>query len=125
MKEIIATKDAPEALGPYSQATAHNGTLYISGQIPIDPATGELCTGSFAEQTTRSMKNVIAIARAAGADAGNILKTTILLTDIGAFAEVNEAYAKFFSENPPARACYQVAALPKGANVEIEAVCAL
>jgi len=125
MKKIISTPNAPAAIGPYSQGTVYNGTLYVSGQLPIDPATGELVTGNIGEATRVAMENVTAIVTAAGGHMKNMLKTTILLTDMADFAAVNEAYAKFFPENPPARACYQVCALPKGAQVEIEAVCGL
>jgi len=125
MKKIINTKNAPAAIGPYSQATVHNNVIYISGQLPINPATGELLTGDISAQTTLTLQNMQAIVEAAGSNMQNILKTTILLTDLANFTAVNEAYAKFFPDNPPARACYQVSALPKGADIEIEAICAV
>lgn len=124
MKEIIATEKAPAAIGPYSQAVKYNGVIYISGQLPIDMATGELCRGTMAEQTTCIMNNATEILKTAGSDMSKVLKTTILITDLAAFGEVNEAYGKFFTSEPPARACYQVAALPKGAQIEIEFICA-
>ena len=125
MKKTVNTTQAPAAIGPYSQATVHNETLYISGQLPIDPANGELVTGDITTQTHQAMKNLSAIIEAAGSKMENVLKTTILLTDLGHFAQVNEAYAAYFSCEPPARICYQVSALPKGAQVEIDAICAL
>ena len=124
MKEIISTEKAPAAIGPYSQAVKYNGVIYISGQLPIDMKTGELCKGSMAEQTTCVMNNAAEIMKKAGSDMSKVVKTTILITDLGAFGEVNEAYGKFFDKEPPARACYQVAALPKGAQIEIEFICA-
>jgi len=125
MKKIVNTTNAPAAIGPYSQGTIHNNTLYISGQLPIDPTTGELVTGDIAAQTTQVMQNLKAITEAAGGKMENILKATILLTDMANFVTVNEAYAKFFPTEPPARICYQVTALPKGATVEIDAICGL
>ena len=125
MKKTVSTTNAPAAIGPYSQATIHNGVIYVSGQLPICPETGELSTGDVAEQTTLVMKNLAAIIEAAGSNMDNLLKATILLTDMGHFAQVNEAYVKFFTGAPPARICYQVCALPKGASVEIDAICAV
>lgn len=124
-KSIIATGAAPGAIGPYSQAVKTGNLVFISGQLPIDMATGELCTGSIAEQTRCCLRNAEAIAKAAGADLAGAVKTTVLLTDMADFAEVNGAYGEFFPAEPPARACYAVAALPKGARIEIEVVCAL
>ena len=125
MKKVIASKDAPGAIGPYSQANVHNGVIYVSGQLPLVPETGKLCTGDIGEQTTRVLKNIKAIVEEAGSNMGNILKCTVLLTDLGNFAKMNEAYGKFFPENPPARIAYQVSALPLGAEVEIDAICAV
>ena len=125
MKKIANTTNAPAAIGPYSQGTIHNNTLYISGQLPIDPTTGELVAGDITAQTNQAMQNLKAITEAGGGKMENILKTTILLTDLANFAAVNEAYAKFFPSEPPARMCYQVTALPKGAEVEIDAICGL
>ena len=123
-RAVVSTEKAPGAIGPYSQATVFGGVIYVSGQLPIDPATGELVEGDIGRQTTQVMNNIAAIVDAAGGSMDLLLKVTILLTDIGDFAQVNEAYTKFFPGAPPARICYQVCALPKGANVEIDAVCA-
>lgn len=123
MKKIIATEHAPAAIGPYSQAAEAAGTLYVSGQLPIDPETGEM-KASIEEQTERSLKNIQAIVEAAGLSMKDVVKTTVLLQDISDFGVVNDIYAKYFREECPARACYQVAALPKSALVEIEAVAA-
>ena len=123
MKKVIASKDAPGAIGPYSQANVHGGVIYVSGQLPLDPATGKLVEGDIGLQTTRVLDNVKAIVEEAGSSMANVLKCTVLLTDLGNFAKMNEAYGKFFPENPPARIAYQVSALPLGAEVEIDAVC--
>ena len=125
MKKVIASKNAPAAIGPYSQANVHNGVIYVSGQLPLDPTTGKLITGDIGEQTTQVLDNVKAIVEEAGSNMGNILKCTVLLKDIGNFVKMNEAYAKFFPENPPARIAYQVCAMPLGAEVEIDAICAV
>jgi len=125
MKKIVSTGNAPAAIGPYSQATVHNQTLYVSGQLPIDPTTGELVTGDIAEQTHQVMKNITAIVEAAGGKLENVLKATVLLTDLANFAAMNEVYGSYFPQSPPARICYQVVALPKGAIVEIDVVCAV
>lgn len=122
MKKIIATQQAPGAIGPYSQAVQAGDFLYISGQIPLDPATGELVAGDIAAQTKQSLQNIGAILKAAGMDYSNVVKTTVLLQSMGDFAAMNEVYAQFFSSDCPARAAFEVAALPKGAQVEIEAV---
>ena len=124
-KQTVSTNQAPAAIGPYSQATIHNQTLYISGQLPLDPGTGELVSEDIAEQTTQVIKNLAAIINSAGGTMENVLKATILLTDMANFATVNQVYATFFPTSPPARICYQVTALPKGAQVEIDAICAL
>lgn len=123
MHKIINTSKAPAAIGPYSQGVTYNGLIFLSGQLPIDPATGELCTGTMAEQTTQAMNNIAALLQEAGSDLTKVLKATLLVTDLAYFGEINEAYGKFFPENPPARVCYQVAALPKNAGIEIEVVC--
>ena len=122
MKKVICTKKAPLAIGPYSQATVHNGLIYVSGQLPIEPDSGELCTGDIAEQTNVVMNNLKAILDAAGSSMEKILKCTILLTDMAFFAKMNEAYGSFFESEPPARICYQVCALPKGAIIEIDCI---
>lgn len=125
MKKVIQTENAPAPIGPFSQAVAHNGTLYISGQLPIDPATGEIHGTDVKAQTQTVMQNLLAIVEAAGATPSDILKCTILLTDMGNFAAMNEVYGSYFTAEPPARICYQVSALPKGAIVEVDAIVAL
>lgn len=121
MKKVIATADAPKAVGPYSQALEVNGTLYVSGQIPVVPADGSV-PQTIEEQTRQSLKNVGAILAEAGMTYDNVVKTTVLLDDIANFKAMNEVYAEFFTQDKPARACYQVAALPLGVKVEIEAI---
>ena len=122
--KTISTQNAPAAIGPYSQGVAAGSMVFVSGQLPIVPETGELHTGSIGEQTAQSMRNIEAILAEAGCTLKDVVKTTIFLKDMGDFAEVNAAYGKFFTENPPARACVQVAKLPKDAPVEIEAIAA-
>ena len=119
---IINTQNAPAAIGPYSQATEFNGIIYVSGQLPIDPATGKLVEGDIKAMTRQSMNNIKAILEAAGSDLDKILKTTVLVKDLGSFGDVNAAYGEFFPGQAPARACFEVAGLPKGAMIEIEAV---
>lgn len=121
MKKIIATPEAPAAVGPYSQAVEANGTLYISGQLPIDPATKAMPEGIKA-QTAQSLKNIEAILRAAGYTKNDVVKSTVLLDRIADFSAMNEVYAEFYTENPPARVAFEVAALPMGALVEIETI---
>ena len=123
MKRIIATKQAPAAVGPYSQAVELNGTLYISGQLPIIPETGEMPEGIEA-QTRQSLTNIMSILKEAGLGPDNVAKACVLLNDINDFGAMNAVYAEFFPADKPARVCYQVAALPKGALVEIEATAA-
>ena len=125
MANAIHTDDAPRAIGPYSQAIEHGGTVYVSGQIPIDPATGELVEGGIEQQARRSLTNVRNILEAAGTGMDRVLRVSVLLADIADFAAMNDVYAEFFSEPYPARAAYGVAGLPKGALVEIEVVAAL
>lgn len=122
MKQPIATSAAPAAIGAYSQAIRAGEFLFVSGQLPIDPATGAFPSDDVVEQARRSLANVVAIVEAAGGTVASVVKTTVLLSDIGDFAAVNEEYAKVFASVPPARAAYQVAALPKGAKIEIEAI---
>ncbi len=124
MKKIISTKYAPADPVHYSQATEAGGLIFISGQLPIDPATGNMAPADVKIQTEAVIKNLEAILKAEGLTLENILKTTVLMTDLGQFAQMNETYAKFFAKNPPARAAVGVKALPKGALVEIEAVAA-
>lgn len=123
MKKIIASSSAPKAVGPYSQAVEANGMLFISGQLPLNPATSKMPEGIEA-QTRQSLENVCAILAEAGMDCTNVIKTTVLLSDIKNFAAMNAVYASYFTSDAPARACFQVAALPMGAMVEIEAVAA-
>jgi 2-iminobutanoate/2-iminopropanoate deaminase len=120
----ISTENAPAAIGPYSQAVSANGSLYISGQLPIDPATGNMLEGNIGDKTDQILKNASAIATAAGTTLASVVKTTIFLTDLGDFKEVNEAYAKHFTDSPPARSTVQVAALPLGSKIEIEFILA-
>ena len=122
MNKVLKTPDAPAAIGPYSQGILAGNTVYVSGQLPIVPATGELLRGSIANQTRQALGNIRAILAEAGCTLADVVKTTVLLRDIADFAEMNAAYAEFFPENAPARACFQVAALPKGAALEIECV---
>lgn len=122
MKKIIYTSEAPKAVGPYSQAVEANGTLFISGQIPIDPAIGKIVEGGIKEQTEQVMKNIGAILKAAGYSYSDVVKSTCLLNDMDNFAAMNEVYAKYYPDNPPARAAYGVVRLPLGAMVEIETI---
>jgi 2-iminobutanoate/2-iminopropanoate deaminase len=121
MKRIIASPAAPKAVGPYSQAVQCNGTLYISGQLPVDGATDAVAEGIEA-QTRQSLTNIGHILTEAGMGYGNVVKTTVLLSDIADFAAMNAVYAEFFEGDKPARVCYQVAALPLGVKVEIDAI---
>ena len=122
MNQTIHTDNAPAAIGPYSQAVKAGNTIYVSGQLPVDPATGEFAGDSIAEQTKQSLTNIKNILEKAGGGMENVVNTTVLLSDIGDFAAMNEVYATFFKEPFPARAAFQVAAIPKGAKVEIEAL---
>jgi 2-iminobutanoate/2-iminopropanoate deaminase len=125
-RQIVSSTEAPQAIGPYSQAVRSGELLFCSGQIPLDPVSGELVGGSVGEQTRRCLENLSAVCGAAGAALGDAVRLTIYLTDLGAFAEVNEAYGSFFAAvDPPARVTVGVAALPKGAQVEIDAIVAL
>lgn len=120
LKKQIQTNAAPAAIGPYSQAIHAGNFIFYSGQIPLDPETGALVAGGIAEQTRQVMANMRAVLYASGRNFTDVVKTTIYLTDLADFATVNEIYGEAFSEEPPARACVQVAALPKGAAVEID-----
>lgn len=124
MKRIIATEKAPRAMGPYSQAVEANGTLYIAGQVPLDPETMKVVDGGIQEQTMRVMKNIGAILEAAGYNFSNVVKCTCLLSEISNFKAMNEVYGQFFPENPPARAAFAVKDLPLGVLIEIEAIAA-
>lgn len=122
MRETISTDRAPAAIGPYSQAVRADGWVFASGQIPLDPATGQLVEGSIEEEATRTLDNLMAVLEAAGATAVGVVKATIYLTDMADFAAVNAVYARYFDDQPPARACVAVASLPKGVRIEIDAV---
>ena len=122
MKQIIATERAPQAIGPYSQAIVANGFVFASGQIPIDPATGQFVEGGIVEQTEQVLRNVSNLLEAAGTSLARVVKTTVFLADMNDFAAMNETYARFFGENPPARSTVQAARLPRDARVEIEVV---
>lgn len=122
--KVIATTEAPAAIGPYSQAVEINGFVYISGQLPIAPATGAYPQGGVKGQTRQSLENILAILREAGLGMCNVVKTTVLLADIADFALMNEVYTEFFSQPYPARSAFAVKTLPKGALVEIECVAA-
>lgn len=124
MKQVISTKAAPAAIGPYSQAIQVGNFVYTSGQIPIDPATGAFAEGGIKEQTRQSLTNVQAILREAGLDMSNIIKTTVFMADMNDFADMNSVYAEFFAEPYPARSAVAVKTLPKGALVEIEVIAA-
>lgn len=124
MRQIIATGRAPKAIGPYSQALVWQGVVFLSGQIPLDPATGQLVEGDIAVQTERVMENLKAVLEAAGSCLDQVLKTTVYLKDLADFPRMNEVYARYFPEQPPARATVEVARLPRDARIEIEAVAA-
>lgn len=123
MKKPIATKEAPAAIGPYAQANVFGNLVFTSGQIPLDPATGQLVEGDAAKQAEQSLKNIEAVLKAAGSSMDKVIKTLVFLKDMNDFAKVNEVYAAFFQEGSyPSRSAVEVAALPKGALVEIEAI---
>ncbi|MCG2725515.1 MAG: RidA family protein [Elusimicrobia bacterium] len=123
-KKIISTDLAPAAIGPYSQATEFHNLIFISGQLPINPATGEMLEADIEKQTRQCLVNMEAILKEAGLELSNVLKTTVLMTNLKQFAQMNAVYAEFFKENPPARAAFEVKALPKDSLVEIEAIAA-
>lgn len=122
IKKIISTPKAPAAIGPYSQAIRIGDFLYTSGQISLDPETMEMITGDIEVETEKVLKNIEAILKEDGLNLNNIIKTTVYLTDLSEFARMNQVYENFFTDTKPARACVQVAALPKGAKVEIDVV---
>jgi 2-iminobutanoate/2-iminopropanoate deaminase len=124
MKKIIKSENAPKSIGPYSQAVEINGMLFISGQIPLDPATSQVVEGGITEQTEQVMKNIGAILTEAGYTFADVVKSTCLLSDMNNFAAMNAVYGKYYTENPPARAAYGVVKLPLGALVEIETIAA-
>jgi 2-iminobutanoate/2-iminopropanoate deaminase len=125
MKEIISTSNAPSAIGPYSQAVKAGNLLFISGQVPLDPATGEVVEGDITVQTHRVLDNVKAILTEAGADFSNVVKTTVFLKDMNDFVPMNRVYAQYYPENCPARSAVQVGRLPKDVSVEIETIAVL
>ena len=122
MKKIISTDSAPKAIGPYSQAVVANGMAYLSGQIPLDPATNQLIPGGIVEQTERVLENLKAVLEACGASLATVVKTTVYLKDMAEFQAMNEVYARYFTENAPARATVQAAKLPRDVSVEIDAI---
>ena len=122
MRQIVQTKQAPDAIGPYSQAVVANGFVFTSGQIPIDPATGQFVSGGIAEQTQLVLKNLKAVLEAAGTDLQQVVKTTVYLADMQDFTAMNEVYATFFGAEPPSRSTVQAAGLPRDARVEIDVV---
>ncbi len=122
MKKVIATTNAPAAIGPYSQAIEYNGMVYASGQIPVNPATGEVESDNIEGQADQSLKNVGAILKEAGLDYSNVIKTTCFLADIADFAKFNEVYSRYFKEEAPARSCVAVKDLPKGVLCEVEVI---
>jgi 2-iminobutanoate/2-iminopropanoate deaminase len=121
-KTVISSSDAPEAIGPYSQAVGSGGFIFCSGQVGLDPASGELISTDVSEQTRQAMRNLEAVLSSAGAGFADVVKVTAYLTDLGDFTTFNEVYGEFFEDEPPARATVGVAALPKGAKVEVECV---
>ena len=125
MIQIVATDSAPKAIGPYSQAVIYNGIAYLSGQIPLDPATGQMVEGDIAVQTERVLENLKAVLEACGSSLSQVLKTTVFLKDMGEFPKMNEVYGRYFSGNPPARATVEAARLPRDVRVEIEAIAAV
>ena len=125
MKKIVATRQAPQAIGPYSQAVIANGFAFLSGQIPLDPSTGQILEGDIAAQTARVLDNLKAVLEACGSTLGAVVKTTVYLKDMGEFARMNEIYAHYFPENPPARATVEASRLPRDVRVEIDCIAAL
>jgi 2-iminobutanoate/2-iminopropanoate deaminase len=125
MKKIIATEKAPKAIGPYSQAIVHNGFAYLSGQIPLDPATNQVVEGDVAVQTERVLENIAAVLAAAGSGLDRVLKTTVFLRDMGDFGKMNEVYARYFATESPARSTIQAARLPRDVSVEIDCIAAI
>jgi 2-iminobutanoate/2-iminopropanoate deaminase len=122
MKRIIATEEAPQAIGPYSQAVVSSGLAYLSGLIPLDPATGQIVEGDIAAQTVRVLENLKAVLAACGSSLDQVLKTTVYLKDLGEFGRMNEVYARYFPAAPPARSTVEVARLPRDARIEIDAI---
>jgi len=125
MRKPVATEKAPKAIGPYSQAILHGGIAYLSGQIPLDPATNQLIEGDITLQTERVLENLKSVLEACGASLDSVLKTTVFLKDMGDFPKMNEVYGRYFNQNPPARSTVQAARLPRDVSVEIDAVAAI
>jgi 2-iminobutanoate/2-iminopropanoate deaminase len=125
MKQTVSTDQAPRAIGPYSQAVVYNGVVYLSGQIPLDPKTGEMAAADIATQTERVLENIKAVLEASGASLASVLKTTVFLKDMGDFAKMNEVYGRYFSSNAPARSTVPAAKLPRDVLVEIDAIAAV
>jgi 2-iminobutanoate/2-iminopropanoate deaminase len=123
--KIIATDHAPKAIGPYSQAVVSNGFAFLSGQIPLDPQTGQIVEGDIAAQTTRVLENLKAVLEASGSSLSQVVKTTVFLKDMGDFSNMNEIYATYFPNNPPARATVEVSRLPRDVRVEIDCIATL
>ena len=124
MRKHFISADAPKPIGPYTQGVAAGGLMFLSGQIPLDPKTGEIVAGGIEEQTEQVLKNLLAVLKEAKMGAENVVKTTVFLTDLGDFAKMNEVYAKFLGKQPPARSTIQAAALPRGVMVEIDVIAA-
>ncbi|MDG2059590.1 MAG: RidA family protein [Flavobacteriales bacterium] len=122
MKKVISTQKAPKAIGPYSQAILSGNTLYCSGQIAINPKTGELVLSSISEETHQVMKNILEVLKSSGMGFSNVVKCSIFMKDMGEYSEINDVYASYFSENPPARESVEVSVLPKNVNVEISVI---
>jgi 2-iminobutanoate/2-iminopropanoate deaminase len=125
MKKTVSTPEAPKAIGPYSQAVVHNGIVYLSGQIAIDPATNQLVDGDVVAQTRRVLDNLRAVLEAAGSSLGGVLRTTVYLKDMADFPKMNEVYGQYFNADPPARSTVQAARLPRDVAVEIDAIAAV
>jgi 2-iminobutanoate/2-iminopropanoate deaminase len=125
MKRTISTATAPKAIGPYSQAIVYNGLAYLSGQIPLDPASGQLVTGDIAVQTERVLENIKAVLQACGSSLGKVLKTTVFLKDMGEFPKMNEVYGRYFTTDAPARSTVEAARLPRDVQVEIDCIAAI
>src|SRR5687768_5910688 len=125
MKQTIITAAAPKAIGPYSQAIVHNGLAFLSGQIPLDPAGGQLVAGDIAVQTERVLENIKAVLEACGSSLDKVLKTTVFLKDMGEFPKMNEVYGRYFTTDPPARSTVEAARLPRDVQVEIDCIAAV
>ena len=124
-KKIVATENAPKAIGPYSQAVIYNGVVYCSGQIPLDPTTGQIIEGDVSAQTERVLENMKAVLEAAGSSLEKVLKTTVFIKDMSEFGKINDVYSRYFSGSLPARATVEVARLPRDVRVEIDAIAAM